>query len=182
MAKALNSMKVRRPMNSFMIFSTERRSYYRNNRHNAILNHKELSTQLGIEWHALTSESRNKYKEKAIILTEQHKLTYPNYKYLPRQNRSKKAGRSARSKRRPKKKGGAKRAPTKKKKPVFTDVNITTIDDICIAQSAIHYDNNCFGNNANVSNSYFGDIELYDTPIQTMPSPTLLEIEDLLDF
>ena len=79
---------IKRPPNSFMIWSSEKRHEYsieKNKCKNKVkINNSEISKILGHEWENLPEYLKLKYKEKADKLKQEHKLLYPNYKYDPK--------------------------------------------------------------------------------------------------
>ena len=77
---AIKSDHIKRPINSFMIWSCEMRQRYKD-KHNAV-----FSKYLGYEWSLLSDDIKLKYKEKAEIIRLNHKLMYPDYKYEPKKH------------------------------------------------------------------------------------------------
>lgn len=77
--EASGHVKVKRPMNAFMVWSTKRRKKL--SLENPDLHNKELSKRLGIEWKALSEEEKRSYFEDAQKIRERHKAAHPDYKY-----------------------------------------------------------------------------------------------------
>jgi hypothetical protein len=81
---------IKRPANSFMIWSTEKRQQYlieknkNKYKYKNKINNAEMSKLLGQEWKNLPKFFKLKYKEKADIIKREHKLMYPGYKYEPK--------------------------------------------------------------------------------------------------
>ena len=74
-------VRVKRPMNAFMVFS-----YYERKRLVAEcpeLQNIQLSKELGRRWNNLTDEQRQPFVRESERLRELHTKEYPNYKYKP---------------------------------------------------------------------------------------------------
>jgi hypothetical protein len=84
----IKSAHIKRPINSFMIWSCEMRQRYMIDKNNLKINkhNAEFSKYLGYEWALLSDDIKLKYKEKAEIIRLNHKLMYPDYKYEPKKN------------------------------------------------------------------------------------------------
>lgn len=76
--------RVKRPMNSFMIY----RSAYapRTKEFLHLRNHQEVSRLLGKSWGMETPDIRTKYEELANIEKDNHALAHPDYKFAPRKD------------------------------------------------------------------------------------------------
>ncbi len=75
----INSERIRRPMNPFMLFSKDVRPFYsKQGIHNA-----KISKILGEKWRRMNEFEKEIYREKAAIVSAQHREMYPNYKYQP---------------------------------------------------------------------------------------------------
>ena len=73
---------IKRPMNSFMVWSREERK--RISTENPKMHNSEISKRLGASWKALSEEERKPYAEEAKRLREIHIQEHPDYKYKPR--------------------------------------------------------------------------------------------------
>ncbi|EDQ84732.1 uncharacterized protein MONBRDRAFT_12602 [Monosiga brevicollis MX1] len=71
-------VKVKRPLNSFMIFAKDQRAVLRQTHPN--LHHSELSKLIGTSWNELSSEDRAIYQQRADQLKQEHQALYPNYR------------------------------------------------------------------------------------------------------
>ncbi|XP_073429795.1 transcription factor SOX-15 isoform X2 [Dendrobates tinctorius] len=80
---------VKRPMNSFMVWSSEERK--RVSALHPKMHNSEISRRLGAVWRALGEDERRPYREQAKRLRERHALDHPGYKYAPRKKRRRKA-------------------------------------------------------------------------------------------
>ena len=79
-------MRVKRPMNAFMVFS-----YYERKRLVAEcpeLQNIQLSKELGRRWNNLTDAQRQPFVRESERLRELHTKEYPNYKYKPARRKS----------------------------------------------------------------------------------------------
>ncbi|XP_073507179.1 transcription factor SOX-15-like [Phyllobates terribilis] len=80
---------VKRPMNAFMVWSSEERK--RVSALHPKMHNSEISRRLGEVWRALGEEERRPYREQAKRLRERHARDHPGYKYAPRKKRRHKA-------------------------------------------------------------------------------------------
>ena len=83
---APNRSHVKRPMNSFMVWSREKRCEILK-KHPGI-NNAVVSKTLGAAWKNLTEEEKKPYVYEAQRLAEQHRDDHPEYKYRPRRKKS----------------------------------------------------------------------------------------------
>jgi hypothetical protein len=79
---------IARPPNCFMIWSSEMRKNIFKSQHNE--NNAELSKILGHMWTSMSSECKLEYRLKADKVKYEHKLLYPDYKYIPKTHTNKK--------------------------------------------------------------------------------------------
>ena len=88
--KELDNSHVKRPLNSFMVFSSEhRRSIAASNPSMA---HCEISKMCSERWRSMTEEEKKPFIDKATQLKELHKEQFPDYVFKPcrkKVNRSK---------------------------------------------------------------------------------------------
>ena len=75
---------IRRPMNSFMVWSREKRCEILKT--NPGMSNALISKKLGSTWKNLSDDEKRPYVEEAKRLTWQHKQDYPDYKYRPRRH------------------------------------------------------------------------------------------------
>ncbi|KRZ05019.1 TWiK family of potassium channels protein 7 [Trichinella zimbabwensis] len=75
-----DGQKVKRPLNSFMLWAHQRRLYYQRQGNQ---NNTELSKLLGKEWQKLDYHTKRCYAELAEQLRLMHIREFPNYKYRP---------------------------------------------------------------------------------------------------
>ena len=69
-----------RSPNAFMFYSQRQRI----NSRQLGMNQQILSTIIGKKWHNLSESQKNHYKEMAEKAKSEHKIKYPNYKYIPK--------------------------------------------------------------------------------------------------
>ena len=84
MSSHKNQGHIRRPMNSFMVWSREKRCEILKT--NPGMSNAVISKKLGTTWKSLSDEEKRPYVEEAKRLTWQHKQDYPDYKYRPRRH------------------------------------------------------------------------------------------------
>lgn len=77
---------IKRPMNSFMVWSREKRCDILK-KHPGI-NNAVVSKTLGAAWKSLTEEEKKPYVYEAQRLAEQHRDDHPEYKYRPRRRKT----------------------------------------------------------------------------------------------
>ena len=77
---------IKRPMNSFMVWSREKRCEIL--RKHPGINNAVVSKTLGAAWKKLTDHEKEPYVQEAQRLAEQHKNDHPEYKYRPRRKKS----------------------------------------------------------------------------------------------
>lgn len=75
---------IRRPMNSFMVWSREKRCEIL--KCNPGMSNAVISKKLGMTWKGMTAEDKKPYIEEAKRLTWKHKQDHPDYKYRPRRH------------------------------------------------------------------------------------------------
>ena len=72
---------IKRPLNSFMVWSTEERK--RMVTAHVGMTNSAISKLLGSKWRQLPEEEKKKWKEAAKRLKVEHSIQYPEYKYKP---------------------------------------------------------------------------------------------------
>ncbi|OUC41648.1 HMG box, partial [Trichinella nativa] len=78
--KHVEGEKIRRPLNSFMVWSHHRRL---KSQMQASQNHSQLSKVLGDAWNTLDPRKKECYKQIAFWLHVMHVWEFPDYKYCP---------------------------------------------------------------------------------------------------
>jgi hypothetical protein len=90
---------IKRPLNSFMLFSQEQRPSLKEQ--NPDMHHSDISRLIGQQWRNLTKAEKDVYIAQARRVKEEHKRANPGYKYQPKRRGSasklKSAGSSSRS-------------------------------------------------------------------------------------
>ncbi len=90
-ATARKEPHIKRPMNSFMVWSRQKRQQLA--QENPKMHNSEISRRLGSEWKLLSDEQKQPFVEEAKRLRAEHMIEHPDYKYKPRRkNRGLKAG------------------------------------------------------------------------------------------
>ena len=79
---------VKRPANSFMIWSQTERSKVSIKYPD--VNNSVISEILGKQWKALSIKERQKYKDKAYQVKLEHQAQFPNYIFRPTKKKDKK--------------------------------------------------------------------------------------------
>ncbi|XP_044128772.1 transcription factor SOX-21-like [Bufo gargarizans] len=82
---AESAAPVKRPMNAFMVWSSEERK--RVSALHPKMHNSEISRRLGEVWRGLAEEERRPYREQAKRLRELHAREHPGYKYAPRKKK-----------------------------------------------------------------------------------------------
>ena len=76
-----NNTHIKRPLNSFMIWSSFRRSQISTTE--SKINNSQISKILGTEWFNLPEKDKIYYKTQAYEIKQKHMKLYPDYKYSP---------------------------------------------------------------------------------------------------
>ncbi|GIY07159.1 sex-determining region Y protein [Caerostris extrusa] len=76
------SIRVKRPLNSYMLWSVEERKKIA--AENPMLYSYQISKILGKKWKQLPEEKKLPFKTLATLVSQEHYRKYPNYKYRPR--------------------------------------------------------------------------------------------------
>lgn len=76
---------VKRPMNPFIIWSSEKRKIIA--KENPKMQNAQISKQLGEKWKALPPEEKQIFIDRASRLREEHRKQYPNYKFCRRKTK-----------------------------------------------------------------------------------------------
>ncbi|CAG8700259.1 11473_t:CDS:1, partial [Ambispora gerdemannii] len=76
-----------RPQNSWIIFRRDYEAYLRCNQH-VKSKVKETAKTCSLKWRKLSSQAKHFFKILEKIACENHKRTYPNYKYRPKHAKS----------------------------------------------------------------------------------------------
>ena len=112
--------KVKRPLNSFMVFSQQERRVIiaeKPKMHNA-----EISKQLGQRWRRLSDSEMLPYQTESKRLKEMHQVEFPTYKYQPTKNKHKVQNKPVKTESgrvsKPRKRDSAKPAAAKSRKGV----------------------------------------------------------------
>jgi hypothetical protein len=84
-----DKVTIRRPPNAFIIFSKEWRKNIA--AQNPQETNTQISTRLGAMWKLMSKEQKVHYTDMARNLNQEHRETYPDYVYSPKQARLKKA-------------------------------------------------------------------------------------------
>ena len=74
--------KVKRPLNSFMVWSVEARKRIASEEQ--IANHRDISTRLSVLWKSMSEREKQPFVDKAKQLKEEHGQLHPGYKYQPK--------------------------------------------------------------------------------------------------
>jgi hypothetical protein len=73
---------IARPPNCFMLWSCEMRNKMAKSHPN--VNNADVSKLLGHMWMSMSSDCKIEYRIKADTIKYEHKILYPNYKYIPK--------------------------------------------------------------------------------------------------
>jgi hypothetical protein len=79
MNTTINTPRIKRTPNSFMIWSSEERKNWKN-----ITNQSFITKTISDKWNSLPTKIKLQYKIKADILSKEQKHKYPHYKYIPK--------------------------------------------------------------------------------------------------
>lgn len=83
--KLPSAERIKRPLNSFMVYSKAERKKI--TRDSPDLHHAAISQILGSGWRELTKEQKKPFELIAADLHDQHTRQYPDYKYRPRKKK-----------------------------------------------------------------------------------------------
>ena len=82
MNTTINTPRIKRTPNSFMIWSSEERKNWKN-----ITNQSFITKTISDKWNSLPTKIKLQYKIKADILSKEQKQKYPHYKYIPKKKK-----------------------------------------------------------------------------------------------
>lgn len=82
MNTTINTPRIKKTPNSFMIWSSEERKNWKN-----ITNQSFITKTISDKWNSLPTKIKLQYKIKADILSKEQKQKYPHYKYIPKKKK-----------------------------------------------------------------------------------------------